>query len=192
MEREGHHVFLFAKFRIAARARAGLLSNHPGRPECGPSGPLSHRPKLSGLDRTRERSRRAAGRRIRIAVAWGSAEPALGCPLRPLPGRDGRGEELPALLRQPHPPAAAVRVVGHHLDQAATSQGLEVRGERRAIHRHLAGQGIDLEWAQPFQLHKDRVLGRAQTAGREELIIELRDMPRRRPDGEFVYIERPD
>jgi hypothetical protein len=71
-------------------------------------------------------------------------------------------------------------------NQTIPLQRQDVAPERRPIHHHASGECVDRQWSQPFELRKDRELGRAQACRRQELIVKLGDAPSRRADSEAI------
>ena len=51
---------------------------------------------------------------------------------------------------------------------------------------NFQGFGINRQRSQPFEFREDRELGRAQASRRQELIVNLGDVPCRRADGEAI------
>ena len=75
-------------------------------------------------------------------------------------------------------------------NQTIPLQRQDVAPERRAIHHHVPGERVDRQRSQPFELRKDRELGRAQACRRQKLIIKLGDVPSRRADSEAIAFLR--
>ena len=71
-------------------------------------------------------------------------------------------------------------------DQAIPLQRQDVAPEGRTIHDHVPGERFDSQRSEPLEPRENRVLGRAQAARRQELIVKLRDVPSRRWNGETV------
>src|ERR1700730_2253175 len=76
-------------------------------------------------------------------------------------------------------------------DQTIPLQRQDVASERRAIHDHVPGERVDRQRSQPFEPGENRELGCAKATRRQELIVELRDVPSRRSDSETVAFLGP-
>ena len=71
-------------------------------------------------------------------------------------------------------------------DQPVALERQDVAAERGAVHHHLRGERVDGQRTLPLELRQNRELVRAQAGGREELIIRLGDVARRRAHGVAV------
>jgi hypothetical protein len=73
-------------------------------------------------------------------------------------------------------------------DQPITLQRQDIAPERRTVHDHVLGKGVDGQRPPLFELRQNRELGRAQPDRRQELIIKLTNLPSRGSDCEAVAI----
>src|SRR6516162_1874811 len=105
------------------------------------------------------------------------SERLLELPLRLHPSLHPRPKTGFAGLGDPQLFAPAVTAALFDSDQAVALQWQDVPPQRRAVHHHLRGESIDRHWAQSPQLGENGKLRRAKPARRQQLIIELCDVP---------------
>jgi hypothetical protein len=95
------------------------------------------------------------------------------------PQGGGLADAGTAFGRDHHTAAARIRT-GNQVDEAGLLQGAQIARHRRAVGVQLLGQGRDRgrSFRRIARLHQQAELRAAQAAGRQRVVIELRDLAR--------------